>query len=385
MVGDSARLFYEFFAGGGMARLGLGEGWRCGFANDIDPAKAAAYRANFGDDHFHEGDVRAIRPDALPGRADLAWASFPCQDLSLAGRRGGMHAERSSSFFAFWFLMEALRREGRAPRLIVLENVPGLLTSAGGADFSALCETLAGGGYRFGALEIDAAHFLPQSRPRLFLVAAADEVDPGPLGAPAPEDGPFHSPGVRAAHARLPASLAARWVWWRLPAPPKRNTALVDLLEPKADAPWRPRAETTRLLSLMGPANRAKVTAARTAGGPVIGAAFRRTRIENGERVQRAEIRFDGLAGCLRTPGGGSSRQFVVEVAGRATRSRPLTPRETARLMGLPDEYRLPERATAALHVTGDGVAAPAVAWLREHVLDPLLARADAALGAAAE
>ena len=54
--------FYEFFAGGGMARLGLGEGWTCGFANDFDPIKAATYRANFPDagGHLHEGDVWAV-------------------------------------------------------------------------------------------------------------------------------------------------------------------------------------------------------------------------------------------------------------------------------------------------------------------------------------
>ena len=81
--------FYEFFAGGGMARLGLGAGWACRFANDFDPVKAATYRANFPDagEHFHEGDVFALTGADLPGQADLAWASSPCQDFSLAGAR----------------------------------------------------------------------------------------------------------------------------------------------------------------------------------------------------------------------------------------------------------------------------------------------------------
>ena len=141
-----------------MARIGLGDGWRCAFANDFDPVKAAAYRANFADaaDHFHEGDVWKLSPTDLPGRADLAWASSPCQDFSLAGSRAGLTGERSSAFFGFWRLMEALDDDRRAPRLIVIENVTGLLTSNGGADFAALGAALGTRGYRFGALEIDA-------------------------------------------------------------------------------------------------------------------------------------------------------------------------------------------------------------------------------------
>ncbi len=76
--------FYEFFAGGGMARAGLA-GWECLFANDIDPKKARAYTANWGDKEFRLGDIHDLKSADLPGHANLAWASFPCQDLSLAG------------------------------------------------------------------------------------------------------------------------------------------------------------------------------------------------------------------------------------------------------------------------------------------------------------
>ena len=154
-----------------MARLGLGPAWTCAFANDFDPLKAATYRANFEDApaHFHEGDVWAIEPAALPPHADLAWASSPCQDFSLAGARAGLAGGRSSAFFGFWRLIQALGEA--APRAVVIENVSGLLTSHGGADFTALCQALADQGYAFGALEIDAARFTPQSRPRVFVMA----------------------------------------------------------------------------------------------------------------------------------------------------------------------------------------------------------------------
>jgi DNA (cytosine-5)-methyltransferase 1 len=359
--------FYEFFAGGGMARTGLGAGWRCLFANDFDAAKAEAYRANFGGEDLVQGDVWNLDAGALPGRADLAWASSPCQDLSLAGARRGLEGQRSSAFWGFWRLIEQLEAEGRAPRAIGVENVTGLLSSHAGADFTALCAALASLGYRFGALEIDAAMFVPQSRPRLFVLAVKQG---GPqAGGPAG----FHTPAVMKAFERLPEALKQSWIWWRIPPPPRTNTALADVLEPDDDVRWLPEAEALRLLSLMAPLHRARIEGFRLTEGRHVGTAFRRTRIEAGQRVQRAEVRFDGIAGCLRTPTGGSSRQFLVLVEEGRVRARLLTAREAARLMGLPDDYRLPARATAALHLAGDGVAAPIVRHLAAHLLEPLL------------
>ena len=84
--------FYEFFAGGGMARAGLGPGWSCLFANDFDHKKGATYRANWSAGELLTGDIRNVRMKDLPGSVDLAWGSFPCQDLSLAGAGGGRGA-----------------------------------------------------------------------------------------------------------------------------------------------------------------------------------------------------------------------------------------------------------------------------------------------------
>jgi len=374
-----SRTFYEFFAGGGMARIGLGPGWRCAFANDFDPVKAAAYRANFedADAHFHEGDVWALTPDALPGRADLAWASSPCQDFSLAGARAGLGGGRSSAFFGFWKLMQALNREGRAPQVVVIENVVGLLTSHGGADFTALCRALADEGYRFGALEVDAARFTPQSRPRVFVVATRAPPPPHLLG-----DSPFRTRAVLAARDRLPEDLRKAWLDWRASPPARRNTSLADILEPDAAVSWRPQARTQADLDMMAPRQRARVAELQSAGARAVGGVFRRIRIEDGRRVQRAEARFDGLAGCLRTPRGGSSRQGLMVVEADQVRTRLITPREGARLMGLPDTYRLPSSATQAFHVVGDGVCAPVVRWLAETLLEPLAEAEARALAA---
>lgn len=363
--------FYEFFAGGGLARIGLGSTWRCLFANDIDRQKVAQYSAVFGAREIVEGDVGALDASALPRGADLAWASFPCQDLSLAGARGGLSAPRSGAFWGFWRTIEALGDD--APKVIALENVAGLLTSHAGADFAALVSVLCGAGYRVGALTIDASSFLPQSRPRVFIVATRGAV-PGALQSQDP--GAFHSTALVEGARALPPEAKRAWVWWRLPEPPRRNTTLSALLEADDDVAWRDQSETARLLALMAPRQRAQIDALRASRVRHIGAAFRRMRMENGVKVQRVEARFDGLAGCLRTPAGGSSRQTLLVVEDGSVRSRLLTPRECARLMGLGDDYPLPSSASAALHLMGDAVAAPVVRWLGEHLLAPLAAAA---------
>ena len=367
--------YYEFFAGGGMARAGLGEGWRCLFANDFDAKKAQTYRANWGGDEFLLGDVRALDTAQLPGVADLVWASFPCQDLSLAGRGAGLAGERSGTFWPFFDLVRRLRTEGRAPRLLAFENVCGTLTSHGGKDFAAICEALAGTGYRCGALVIDAALFVPQSRPRLFVVAAEATL-PIPLAMTAPNPAtPFHPPRLRGALERLPDAARRAWVWWRLASPRARNLSLAELVEtrPRGVA-WRSEEETRALVSLMSETHRERLAAERAAGRPAVGAVYRRTRYSAaGVKMQRAEARFDGLSGCLRTPAGGSSRQFLLFVDGARLRSRLISARETARLMGLAEDYILPSGYSDAYRLTGDGVVAPVVRHLSHHLLEPLL------------
>lgn len=76
--------FYEFFAGGGMARAGLGHEWSCLFANDIDAKKGAAYAANWGARELVLRDVASVNPSELPGKADLVWPRFRVRTSSQA-------------------------------------------------------------------------------------------------------------------------------------------------------------------------------------------------------------------------------------------------------------------------------------------------------------
>jgi DNA (cytosine-5)-methyltransferase 1 len=366
--------FYEFFAGGGMARAGLGNAWHCMFANDNDEKKRASYTANWGEEHLSPLNVAGLTTSHLPGRADLSWASFPCQDLSLAGDYAGLKGKRSGTFWPFRDLMKALADENRAPFLIVLENVCGALTSHAGRDFAAIGAALGDADYRFGAFVMDAVHFLPQSRPRLFIVAAHEQLQiPPHLMATSPH--PFwHPANLIAAYNSLSTRSKAAWLWWNMPAPPRRTIVFSDIIEDEPHGvAWHTAAEIERLLSLMSPLNRLKVENAKLMGRRMVGGIYKRTRPDgNGGRRQRAEIRFDDIAGCLRTPVGGSSRQSIMIVEGRRIRSRLLSPREAARLMGLPDTYKLPSNYNEAYHLVGDGVAVPVVNWLEKCLLRPL-------------
>ncbi|MGA2601810.1 MAG: DNA (cytosine-5-)-methyltransferase [Bryobacteraceae bacterium] len=377
--------FYEFFAGGGMVRAGLGSKWECLFANDFDHKKGRIYRENWGGDELKTADVGTLTTSDIPMTASLAWASFPCQDLSLAGGGAGLKGDRSGTFRPFWKLMKGLIDEGRAPSMIVLENVCGTLNSHGGKDFATICSGFEEAGYWVGAVVLDAVHFVPQSRPRLFVIGVRGDVEiPQRLHARGPM-APWHTRSLLMAYGKLPQAAKDRWIWWKLPMPSVRRTSLADVVEEEPNGvPWFSPEETLRLLGMMSVINQNKVEEAMRQCRRMVGGVYKRTRAnEKGLKVQRAEIRFDDVSGCLRTPAGGSSRQVIVIVDGKSVAARLISSRETARLMGLPDSYILPENYNEAYHLTGDGVVVPVIRHLAKHIFEPVLEAIEAQTAAA--
>jgi DNA (cytosine-5)-methyltransferase 1 len=364
--------FYEFFAGAGLARLGLGDSWRCLWANDIDPKKGEVYIANFGEKEFEIADIAKIHAVDLPlSPALLAWASFPCQDISFAGARSGLNGRRSGTFWEFWRIMTELKTVGRMPPIMVAENVAGLLS---GDAAQGLALAFASLGMQFGALLIDAKYFSPQSRPRVFVVAVDSRIEcsdlcDAPLSAVSEPLSPWRTKAAIDTQKALPLISSQLWRWWKLPIPsaaPKHFDEIAD--DPPDSALWHSPAETKRIIEIMDEKNHAKLAWALAGIEKKYGLVYRRTR--NGQ--QRAEARFDGVAGCLRTPKGGSSRQIVIVVEHGSIRSRLLTPREAARLMGAPDSFYLPNRSTLAYEAMGDAVSVPVVSWLSAHLLEPI-------------
>lgn len=378
--------YYEFFAGVGMARSGLGSEWDCVFANDCDKLKQSSYVSNWVGDQFDGRDVAQVSASDLQGLADLAWASFPCQDLSQAGSKAGIgkagadQATRSGAVWPFLNIIRGLAADQRHPVLLALENVVGLLNSNGGSDFHALCTALSEIGYRFGAVVADAAHFVPQSRPRVFVIAIRREVPiPAGLLADLPQS-PWHPQTLLRARSGLSATDADNWVWWSLGKPPAdKEFEIEEMIDLSTDAEWNTDAATNRLISMMSQSHLDRLAEAKKQGQHRIGSLYLRMR-PNGTKgnVQRAEITFSPTLGCLRTPKGGASRPRIIVVDGDEVRTRLLSVGEAARLMGLSEDFILPKTYHEGFRLIGDGVVPAVVRFLAARLLEPLAVHARA-------
>lgn len=370
----------EFFAGIGLMRLGLEVAdVETVWANDIEPDKRDMYVANFGDGEFVPGDVRDISGDSLP-EVDIATASFPCTDLSLAGRRKGLGAvaaprEETGGSSMFWEFARVLdEMESRRPSVVLLENVLGFASSHGGRDIRGAVTELNRLGYSCDLLAIDARHFVPQSRPRMFIVGL---VEPGPedlLGdrANRPEW------AQRIARDMPNARLHARELP-PLPVGPGDLGSVVERFPPDAEEWWGDE-RVERFVASLSSIQSARLEALKESRSLLWRTAYRRTR--NGVAVW--EIRADGIAGCLRTARGGSSKQALVEAGEGDVRVRWMTPREYARLMGAPS-FCLDARRNQALFGFGDAVCVPVISWLCEHYVAPAAATSRSSRSALVE
>ena len=325
---------HEFFAGSGLVGYGLQGMFAPIWANDISEQKAAVYTANFGKEHFLLDDIKNINGADIP-YANMSWASFPCQDLSLAGSLGGIHASRSG---LVWEWLRVLDEMAEQPKMLVLENVIGLLSTNKGENYRVLHHALTERDYRCGAIVINASHFVPQSRPRI----PENLVGTGPCW--------LHNKAAAELGKRLPD-----WIWWNTDKPSRRHQTVRDIVE--KDVPF----DKDEVLRLLPEKHKEKLDAHEL----IYATGYRRTR--HGQ--QQLELRCDGIAGCLRTPEGGSSKQYLVVKDGKSTHARLLTVREAARLMGAPDTFKLPGSYNDGYKAMGDAVAMPVAQFIGERFL----------------
>lgn len=362
----------EFFAGIGLMRLGLERaGWRVTFANDIDPQKEEIYQAHFGqEDHFVRNDIHLLVPGDVP-TVTLATASFPCTDLSLAGGREGLAGAHSGALWGFTDLLDGLG--DRRPPIVLLENVPGFLSSHGGEDFHQAMLRLNCLGYGVDTFLVDAARFVPQSRQRLFVV--------GVQGAHAPAYARESELRPRALVHFIERHDDIRWNLRALPALPAHGLLLPDILDdlPEDDPHWWSAERAQYLLNQMSLRHAATAAAMIAAPEWSYGTVFRRMR--NGASM--AELRTDGIAGCLRTPKGGSGRQILFKAGFGGFFARLITSREAARLMGA-DDYNITVPVNQALFGFGDAVCVPVVEWIAANYLNPVAEEFGAAVQEAA-
>lgn len=336
---------HEFFAGSGLVAYGLRGMFASVWANDISEQKAAVYEANFGSDHFVLDDIKNVNGAELPF-AHLSWASFPCQDLSLAGSIGGIYAARSGLVWEWLRVFDEMKEQ---PRIIALENVVGLLSTNHGDNYRALHMALVERGYQCGAIVLNASLFLPQSRPRVFVIAVKNNYAiPSDLTG----GGPcwLHNKAAIEVGNTLP-----NWIWWQTERPPHRKQFIKDIIQD--DIPF----DKDDVLRLVPDRHQDKLNEHDT----VFATGYRRTR----HGKQQMELRFDGIAGCLRTPEGGSSKQYLIIKRNGSTHARLLTVREAARLMGAPDSFILPGSYNDGYMAMGDAVAVPVAQYIGERFL----------------
>lgn len=370
--GDALFTVAEYFAGIGLFRMGLeSAGWRVVYANDWSDERAQIYEGFFGES-YDVKDVFDVGPNEIP-QSTLATCSFPCVDLSLAGNLRGLEGKHSSAFWGFYHLLRA--QGSGSPPLVLLENVGGWLSANGGQDFYAVASSLNDLGYACDAFTLDARAFVPQSRPRVFVIGIRDEMfrSIDCLGEPAVYDRSKRIMALRLS-ALISRNRSIRWARLNIPEPPPDRTSgftdeIVERLENEDSRWWSP-AKVEKHLGMMSPSHLALVNRFANEGGETMRTFYRRSRA-NG---QRSEVRSEDIAGCLRTAVGGSGKQFLVAAGDGTIRMRTLTPREYARLQGVPDGFEIEaDSERQALNAFGDAVCVPVVTWIAENILNPLV------------
>lgn len=352
----------EFFAGIGLVRLaveqaGVGVTW----ANDIEPCKKAVYTENFDDEHFILQDIRAVSGIDIPN-VDLATASFPCTDLSLAGNRGGLNKGESSMFWEFARVLREM--EERRPPVVLLENVPGFATSHNGTDLRNAVAELNSLGYSCDLLAINAAHFVPQSRLRMFIIGSLQGTAVGPCQEPDEVRPPWLADFIRSN-----SDLKFHGFNLALPVPTPPDLAeVIERFAQRSEIWWEPN-RVQNFISSLSPIQHERLTQLQAGRRLVWRTAYRRTR--NGAAVW--EMRSDSISGCLRTARGGSSKQAVVEVGRGRVAIRWMTAREYAALQGAPNHRFASVTESKALFGFGDAVCVPVITWLTKEYLIPLL------------
>jgi len=322
-------IFGSLFSGVGGFDLGLERaGMTCGWQVDNDPFCLRILAKHWPEvDRY--GDIREF-PPANICRPDIIVGGFPCQDLSIAGRREGLAGERSGLWYEFYRVLAELK-----PAWIVIENVTGLLSSNGGRDFATILQGLVKLRYGVCWRVFDAKHFgVPQRRRRVFLV--------GHLG----DDG-------RAAQVLFESESSERGA-------PASQGARQDIAAPlKASSPGRRGGGSSPIAGEFVIAN-----AITTRPGQRLSA-------EDNYVAFNWQSGGDVRLGCSGEHVPALQASQVPAVAG-SWGVRRFTPLECERLMGFPDNWTLVEGTsdTARYRQLGNAVVVPVVEWIGRQIVE---------------
>ncbi len=345
-------------------------GWKILFANDISSKKYGMYQDFFPDAqlHYKIGDIFDLDLSEIP-ITTLATCSFPCIDLSLAGNMNGIvNGNHSSAFWGFIKILKA--QKNSSPPLVLVENVPGWLYSNNGGDFRLTIQSLNELGYFCDVFVLDALRFSPQSRSRVFLIGSKKTGLPNSLSMILERPKSLITNQVRKS---LETNKDLLWSYNEIPEPPplfkSGLSKVVERLD-ASDEKWWSSDLVSKHLEMMPDLHRERVEKLKLNTNLSFRAFYRRRR----EDGQKAEVRDDDLSGCLRTAIGGSGKQFLIQAGKGHIKMRQMTPREYARLQGVPDKYRISKNGVQALTGFGDAVCVPVISWIAENVLNQLVA-----------
>lgn len=381
--------FVEFFAGVGLVREGLSQSdWDCAWANDISPDKQEIYIDNFGDNDFWLGDIWDAARDSnlIPDNTFLYTASFPCTDLSVAGGRAGLAGKASGTLNALIKILRNKKNIGTAPKVVLLENVRGFLTSHKGKDVEQTVKYFTELGYYVDIIELDAIYFSAQSRPRVFVIAVEEKLARKTMkiknGIQLFDE--WWADFARAPYLRsdkikniILSNELLNWALLDINPPQKSDLRLSDIIEteiPENSNLWWDNERKNHIFYQMSENHKLNLKDMIKGDDYSYGTIYRRMR----KGKSMAELRTDGYAGCLRTPRGGSSKQIVVRAGKGDWKVRLLTPREYARLQGVRDSFKLPSNANKGYFAMGDAVCVPVIEFIAKNVLDYLYSQSIA-------
>jgi DNA (cytosine-5)-methyltransferase 1 len=329
--------FIDLFAGIGGIRLGFQQhGGKCVFTSEWNTWSQKTYSANFGDEHQIAGDITAIDAHDIPEH-DVLLAGFPCQPFSIAGvskknALGRPHGFECTTQGTLFFDVARIIAE-KQPKAFLLENVKNLLSHDKGNTFRVIRETLEKElGYTVEARVIDAQHFVPQHRERIIIVGFREDTGFSFDALNVPEEGP-----------RLRSILH-----------PEDGSEEADNIFTVGDkAKVQSKYTLTAKLWAYLQAYAAKHKAAGNGFG------FGLVGKDDVARTLSARYYKDGSE--------------ILVSRGKNMSPRRLTPRECARLMGFPDDWKIPVSDTQAYRQFGNSVVVPVVTEvariMRPHIM----------------
>jgi DNA (cytosine-5)-methyltransferase 1 len=342
--GDHVPLFHyaELFAGlGGFSVALKALGGRCVFASEIEGSARTAWRRNFTDCEL-SGDITAVDAASVPDH-DMLVGGFPCQPFSRAGTQPAMAVDKGNLYMDIVRVLRAKR-----PRLVLLENVPGLSTAADGAALQTVLDNLEGCGYDVTLSIVDSRVVVPQKRKRLYIVAFRRDTEPGRERGPTMSD-------------------ISRFAWPLLPDLSSRS--LESVLEDHEDdaKPFRITSDQWRrrlaiaddpqrwLIDLRGP-------------GPTLTKGYRRPPGRQAGKRQAARNQdksyMDWMNLVLRTDASLQAQASPAVDAAASDVPRYLTARECARMHGFPETFVIPLERSAdgpGIALFGNAVSPPVV------------------------